>query len=152
MLFRRSRGEVEVFLIHPGGPFWRNKDDGSWSIPKGLRAADEDPLAAARREFLEETGMAADGTFFDLGTFKQPSGKRVRAFALEGDFDLDRFTCNTFALEWPPGSGRTQEFPEADRAEWFTSEVAARKITKGQAAILRALFTRLGQEEAPPSR
>jgi predicted NUDIX family NTP pyrophosphohydrolase len=145
MLFRRpvSRG-LEVLLVHPGGPFWRNKDDGAWSIPKGLYDQDEEPLAAAKREFLEETGCAVDGAFIDLGTFKQASGKIIAAFALEGDFDLASFKCNTFAIEWPPKSGRMQDFPEADRADWFAPDVALRKIAKGQVPILKALLAKLG--------
>ncbi len=139
LLYRRRRRDPEVLLVHPGGPFWRNKDDGAWSIPKGLYADDEEPLAAARREFLEETGGKAEGEAIPLGVFKQPGGKRIAAFAVEGDFDLARFRSNTFALEWPPRSGRTQHFPEADRAEWFADDEAARKLVRGQVAILGAL-------------
>ena len=140
LLFRRPRrGGVEVFLIHPGGPFWKNKDEGAWSIPKGLVAPGEEPLAAARREFTEETGFTVDGAFHELGTFKQPGGKLVTAFALEGDCDPTRLVSNMFSMEWPPRSGRRQEFPEADRGAWFGRDEAHVKILKGQAAMLDAL-------------
>jgi predicted NUDIX family NTP pyrophosphohydrolase len=144
MLFRRNARDLEVMLVHPGGPFWRNKDDGAWSVPKGLYETDEDPLVAARREFQEETGTAVDGDFIDLGDFRQSGGKTVRAFALEGDFNVAAFRCNTFTLEWPPKSGRMQDFPECDRAEWFAAAAARRKLVKGQAPIVDALIERLG--------
>jgi predicted NUDIX family NTP pyrophosphohydrolase len=143
VLFRRRDEAVEFLLVHPGGPFWRNKDDGAWSIPKGLYGPGEDPLAAARREFCEETGSSVDGVFIDLGPFKQPGGKVVAAFAVEGDFDPASLASNTFALEWPPRSGRMQDFPEVDRAGWFAADEAMRKITKGQVPVLRALVARL---------
>jgi predicted NUDIX family NTP pyrophosphohydrolase len=143
LMYRRSRGAVEVLLVHMGGPFWAKKDDGAWSIPKGLYETGEDALAAARREFQEETGHTPEGPFIALGTFRQPSGKLVAAFALEGEFDLSLFKSNTFAMEWPPRSGRMQEFPEADRAGWFGEDGAMVKITKGQRPIVRALFDRL---------
>ncbi|MBV9903006.1 MAG: NUDIX domain-containing protein [Alphaproteobacteria bacterium] len=140
LLYRRPRRRsVEVFLIHPGGPFWKNKDEGAWSIPKGLVAAGEDPLDAARREFTEETGFTVDGAFHELGTFKQPGGKLVTAFALEGDCDPTRLVSNMFSMEWPPRSGRRQDFPEADRAAWFARAEAEVKILKGQKAMLDAL-------------
>lgn len=141
-MFRRRDGTTEVLLVHMGGPFWARKDDGAWSIPKGLFEADEDALAAARREFEEETGCTADGPFIALGAFKQPSGKQVSAWAVEGEFDLTAFKSNTFTMEWPPKSGRMAEFPEADRAGWFGEAEALVKITKGQRPILRALFDR----------
>jgi len=150
LLYRRRGGAIEVLLVHPGGPFWRNKDEGAWSIPKGLYAGGEDPLAAARREFFEETGMQAEGECLDLGSFRQPSGKIVTAFALEGDLDLAAFRSNTFALEWPPKSGRLQDFPEADRAGWFAPAEAQRKILKGQLPILQALLARVPQPPARP--
>lgn len=142
LMFRRRDGTTEVLLVHMGGPFWARKDDGAWSIPKGLFEADEDALAAARREFEEETGCTADGPFIALGAFKQPSGKQVSAWAVEGEFDLTAFKSNTFTMEWPPKSGRMAEFPEADRAGWFGEAEALVKITKGQRPILEALFDR----------
>lgn len=144
LLFRRTGGEPEVLLVHPGGPFWAKKDEGAWSIPKGLYEADENPLAAAKREFAEETGYMLDGDFIALGPFKQPGGKVVSAWAVEGDFDLAGFRSNSFSMEWPPKSGRRQEFPEADRAAWFLPDEAFRKILKGQAPIVTALLERLG--------
>jgi predicted NUDIX family NTP pyrophosphohydrolase len=143
VLFRRTPA-LEILLVHPGGPFWRNKDEAAWSIPKGVFTPEEEPLAAARREFREETGADIDGEFIDLGTFAQPGGKIVAAFAVEGDFDLGRFASNMFSMEWPPKSGRMQEFPEADRAGWFAPAVARRKVTKGQVAIVTALLDKLG--------
>jgi predicted NUDIX family NTP pyrophosphohydrolase len=142
LMFRRRDGATEVLLVHMGGPFWARKDGGAWSIPKGLVEADEDALAAARREFEEETGCTADGPFIALGTFKQPSGKQVSACAVEGEFDLTAFKSNTFTMEWPPKSGRMAEFPEADRAGWFGEAEALVKITRGQRPILKALFDR----------
>ena len=148
VLFRRAPHGLDVFLVHPGGPFWRNKDDGAWSIPKGLYDESEPPLAAAKREFLEETGVAVDGEFVDLGTFKQPGGKIVAAFALEGDFDVAALKSNTFTIEWPPKSGRMTAFPEIDRAAWFAPDEALRKILKGQAPIVRALVAKFGGEQS----
>jgi predicted NUDIX family NTP pyrophosphohydrolase len=140
LMFRRRPGTMEVLLVHMGGPFWAKKDDGAWSIPKGLLEEDEDALAAARREFQEETGHAPDGEFIELGVFRQPGGKQVSAWAIEGEFDLSQFKSNMFAMEWPPRSGRMQEFPEADRAGWFNEQQALAKITKGQRPILKVLF------------
>ena len=145
LLFRR-RGAIEVLLVHPGGPFWAKKDDGAWSIPKGLFEEGEDALVAAKREFKEETGQRPQGTTHALGVFRQPSGKRVHAFAVEGEFDLTRFKSNSFSMEWPPRSGRMAEFPEVDRAGWFGRKDAMVKITKGQRPILEALY---GRFEAP---
>ncbi|KAB2917100.1 MAG: NUDIX domain-containing protein [Hyphomicrobiaceae bacterium] len=139
---RRSRG-IEVLLVHPGGPFWARKDEGAWSIPKGLYAPGEEPLAAARREFAEETGAPVEGEAHPLGAFRQPSGKIIEAWAVEGDFDPARLASNTFAMEWPPRSGRMGTFPEVDRAAWFAPEEAARKILKGQRPILDALLRHL---------
>jgi predicted NUDIX family NTP pyrophosphohydrolase len=138
LLFRR-RPDLEVMLVHPGGPFWAKKDLGAWSIPKGLADEGEDLLAAAKREFLEETGMAVEGEFLDLGTHKQPGGKIVVAWAHEGDFDPASLKSNTFAIEWPPRSGKTAEFPEVDRAAWFSIDEALEKINKGQKPIIAAL-------------
>ena len=148
LLFRRAGGDLELFLVHFGGPFWAKKDDGAWGIPKGLCEAGEDPLETARREFEEETGCKPTGQFFALGTFKQPGGKLILAWAGESDFDLARFRSNTFALEWPPRSGRMQEFPEADRAGWFTPAEAMRKVAKGQVAIVEALLKGLDNPNA----
>ena len=143
LLYRRKGGAVEVLLVHPGGPFFSKKDDGAWTIPKGVCEPGEDALAAARREFKEETGMAPAGEFIPLGKFRQSSSKIVLAWAVEGEFDATKLASNTFSLEWPPRSGRVREFPEIDRAGWFSPAEARRKILKGQAPILDALFARL---------
>jgi predicted NUDIX family NTP pyrophosphohydrolase len=132
-----------MLLIHPGGPFWAKKDAGSWSIPKGLYIDDEDSLLAAKREFEEETGFKPTGEFLGLGAFKQPSGKTISVWAIENDFEIGAFTSNTFSMEWPPRSGRMQEFPEADRAEWFGLAEARIKLTRGQVPIIDALQRRL---------
>ena len=139
LLYRKRPSGVEVLLVHPGGPFWAKKDDGAWSIPKGLADQGEDLRAAARREFFEETGSTVSCEFIELGAHKQPGGKSVVAFACEGDFDPAALKSNVFALEWPPRSGRTTEFPEADRAGWFSLEEALNKVTKGQKPIIAAL-------------
>jgi predicted NUDIX family NTP pyrophosphohydrolase len=139
LLFRRSGDEIEVLLVHPGGPFWKNKDDGAWSIPKGEHSDDEDPLTAAKRELAEETGLTPPGDFIPLGEIRQPGGKLVSAWAVEVDFDPKILRRNTFSIPWPPGSGKLQEFPEIDRAEWFSLEIARRKILKGQAELLERL-------------
>lgn len=139
LLFRRRAGGVEVLLVHPGGPFWAKKDEGAWSIPKGLADDGEDPEAAARREFFEETGAALDRPLLPLGAHRQPGGKTVVAFACEGAFDPATLKSNAFAMEWPPRSGKAAEFPEVDRAEWFSLEEAGRRIVKGQRPILAAL-------------
>jgi predicted NUDIX family NTP pyrophosphohydrolase len=139
LLFRRLGPEIEVLLAHPGGPFWKNKDDGSWSIPKGEYADDEDPLAAAKREFGEEIGVIPPGDFVPLGETRQPGGKVVSAWAVEGDFDTTNLRSNTFSMPWPPGSGRLREFPEIDRAEWFPLQIARQKILQGQAEFLERL-------------
>jgi predicted NUDIX family NTP pyrophosphohydrolase len=141
LMFRR-RTTIEVLLVHPGGPFWAKKDDGAWSIPKGLFEEGEKALAAAKREFEEETGQPPRGMPIELGIFKQPSGKRIHAFAVESEFDLSTFKSNSFAMEWPPRSGRTAEFPEADRVGWFGRTEALAKILKGQRPIVEALFAR----------
>jgi predicted NUDIX family NTP pyrophosphohydrolase len=145
LLFRRRSGGVELMLVHPGGPFWAKKDAGAWSIPKGLADEGEDLLAAAKREFLEETGMLVEGEFFDLGAHKQPGGKTVVAWAHEGDFDPALLKSNTFSLEWPPHSGKTAEFPEVDRAAWYSIDEAFMKINKGQKPIIAALETLLAR-------
>jgi predicted NUDIX family NTP pyrophosphohydrolase len=143
LMYRRSQPEPEVLLVHPGGPFWIKKDDGAWSIPKGLYEENEDPLRAARREFAEETGCHANGDFMELCSFKQPGGKIISAWALEGDFDVGSLRSNTFSIEWPPRSGRMETFPEVDRAEWFTPPVAGKKLVKGQVEIIDALLGEL---------
>jgi predicted NUDIX family NTP pyrophosphohydrolase len=145
LLFRRRAAGLEVMLVHPGGPFWAKKDDGAWSIPKGLVDEGEDLLAAAKREFLEETGMAIEGEFLDLGAHKQPSAKTIAAWACEGDFDPALLKSNTFSLEWPPRSGRMAEFPEVDRAAWYSIDEALMKINKGQKPIIAALAERTVQ-------
>lgn len=144
VMYRRRGGGLEVFLVHPGGPFWAKKDAGAWSIPKGEYAEGEDALAAAQREFEEETGFVARGDFVDLGTVKQPGGKVVRAWAIEGDCDPAELKSNMFEMEWPPRSGRLAEFPEVDRAGWFSVEEARERILKGQLPLLDALVSRLG--------
>ena len=139
LLFRRRPAGLEVMLVHPGGPFWAKKDEGAWSIPKGLADEGEDLLAAAKREFFEETGMPVAGAFLDLGAHKQPSAKTIAAWACEGDFDPATLKSNTFSLEWPPRSGRMAEFPEVDRAAWYSIDEALVKINKGQKPIIAAL-------------
>jgi predicted NUDIX family NTP pyrophosphohydrolase len=144
LLFRRSGSALEVMLVHMGGPFWSRRDSGAWSIPKGEHGPAEDPLAAARREFAEETGLAAPaGDPIDLGVVRQRSGKLVHAWAIEADLDVAEITSNTFALEWPRGSGRIREFPEVDRAGWFELDAAREKLVKGQAPFLQTLAERL---------
>jgi predicted NUDIX family NTP pyrophosphohydrolase len=145
LLYRRLGGRSEVLLVHPGGPFWSRRDEGAWSIPKGEYEDGEDPLEAAQREFEEELGRAApDGEPLDLGEIRQKSGKLVHAWALEGDLDPDEITSNTFTLEWPPRSGRMREFPEVDRAGWFTLEHARDKLNPAQVALLERLAERTG--------
>ena len=141
LLMYRKRGQsVQVLLVHPGGPFWVKKDLGSWSMPKGEFSEDEDALKAARREFEEETGFLPTGNFIRVGAIKQPSGKLIHAWAFEGDLDAKKIKSNTFSVEWPPQSGKQQEFPEVDRAEWFTIESAREKIVKGQVEFLDELL------------
>jgi predicted NUDIX family NTP pyrophosphohydrolase len=139
LMYRRSGGHLEVLLVHPGGPFWTKKDLGAWSIPKGESADGEEPLAAAIREFQEETGLVASGPFRPLTPVRQRGGKIVDAWAFEGDGDPGALTSNRFSLEWPRGSGRMQEFPEVDRAAWFRIEDARRKILPAQAGFLDEL-------------
>ncbi|MDF3073096.1 MAG: hypothetical protein K0S54_763 [Alphaproteobacteria bacterium] len=140
LLYRRRGRVLEVFLVHPGGPFWAKKDENAWSLPKGLIDSDENPLTAAKREFREETGFAPDGAFADLGTFKLLGGKNLHVFTLEGDCDPARLKSNHFEMEWPPRTGRMQSFPEADRGGWFDPDTALMKITKGQKKVLEAFF------------
>jgi predicted NUDIX family NTP pyrophosphohydrolase len=145
ILLYRGRGEtLRVLLVHPGGPFWRHRDDGAWSIPKGLVVPGEDPLTAARREFAEETGAPAPGgPVVDLGRVRLRSGKQVTGFALEGDFDPATLRSNTFAVQWPPRSGRFADFPEVDRAAWFTPAEAAVKLNPAQVPFIGQLVGNL---------
>jgi predicted NUDIX family NTP pyrophosphohydrolase len=144
LLYRIAAGVLEVFLVHPGGPYWRNKDAGAWSIPKGLLEHGDDPLAAAKREFREETGSPVDGEFIALAPLRQASGKMVHAFAVEGDIDASAIVSNLFPMEWPPRSGRMQEFPEVDGGAWFKLPEAREKILSGQRAFLDELGRRIG--------
>jgi predicted NUDIX family NTP pyrophosphohydrolase len=139
LLYKRDGDGIRVLLVHPGGPFWRNKDAGAWSIPKGEIDEREDPLAAARREFTEETGIALSGDFLSLGEIRQKGGKIVTAFAHCRDIDPGAIKSNTFECEWPPRSGRRQTFAEIDRAEWFDPATARTKINAGQAVLLERL-------------
>jgi predicted NUDIX family NTP pyrophosphohydrolase len=145
LLFRQGRAsEVAVWVAHMGGPFWAHKDSHAWSIPKGEYAAEEDPLAAAKREFAEEIGTPAPpADYFELGAFRQPSGKVITAFAAEADFEPDRIQSNTFALEWPRGSGTLRNFPEIDDARWVEEPEARLKLVRGQLPILDALIRHL---------
>ena len=145
LLYRRRGREIEVLLAHMGGPFWSRKDAGAWSLPKGEYEGDEEPLAAARREFAEELGLPAPaGRALDLGTIKQAGGKVVQAWALEGDLDTDAVRSNSFELEWPRGSGTVRSFPEVDRAAWFDLQSARAKLVKGQGGFLDRLSGLLG--------
>jgi predicted NUDIX family NTP pyrophosphohydrolase len=148
LVYRWLEGEPQVLLVHPGGPFWARKDDGAWSLPKGEYDPGEDPLEVARREFREELGVEPPnaGDAAALGELRQPSGKRVTAWALEGDVDVERIESNTFTMEWPPRSGRIGEFPEVDRAGWFGLEEARRKLLRGQAAFLDRLLRAVSNE------
>jgi predicted NUDIX family NTP pyrophosphohydrolase len=139
VLYRLRHEEAEVFLVHPGGPLWAKKDAGAWSIPKGEYEPGEDPLAVAKREFQEETGFPVGGTCHPLTALKQPSGKVISAWAVEGDVDPAALTSNTFTLEWPPQSGRKREFPEVDRGGWFDLPAARDKIQAGQRGFLDQL-------------
>lgn len=142
LLYRRGPTGLEVFLVHPGGPFWARKDEGAWSVPKGLVDPGEEELACALREFREETGFeagsAASGR--DLGSFRQPSGKRLHVWALEGDCDPLALNSNLFEMEWPPKSGRRASFPEVDRGAWFDRAEALRRISRGQAPIIDKFY------------
>src|ERR1043165_4515278 len=136
LMYRVDKEVVEVLLVHPGGPFWRNRDEGAWTIPKGEFADDEEPLAAAKREFKEELGMAPPmGNYIQLKPIKQKNGKMVHVWAVNGDFNPATLTSNTFEMEWPPKSGRMKSFPEVDRAHWFSPDVAKQKMLFGQAAL-----------------
>jgi len=144
--YRHRDNHLELLLVHPGGPFWARKDLGAWSIAKGEHELNEDPLAAARREFAEETGCTPEGPFHPLGSVKQPGGKVVTAWAVELDWDPSLLKSNTFALEWPPRSGTMRDFPEVDRAEWFALDEALRRILPGQRALIESLAAGLTRE------
>lgn len=150
LLYRRCGGGLEVLLAHPGGPFWKNRDDGAWGIPKGEIGEGEDPWLAARREFLEETGVTPGEEAIELTPVRQKGGKLVHAWAIEGDCDAAAIVSNLFAMEWPPRSGRMAEFPEIDRAAWFGIERARAKILPGQLPLLDELAARLSAKDAPP--
>jgi predicted NUDIX family NTP pyrophosphohydrolase len=150
-MYRRVGSKLEVLLVHPGGPYWRRKDEGAWSIPKGEINADEDAEVAARREFTEETGVALAGPLEPLGEIRQRGGKRVIAFAVEGDVDVQTIKSNTFEIEWPPKSGRMQTFPEIDRAGWFDLPPAHAKILQSQRPLLDRLAELVGQPGARQS-
>ncbi|HTZ99617.1 MAG TPA: NUDIX domain-containing protein [Candidatus Aquilonibacter sp.] len=143
LMYRRRGGRIEVLLAHPGGPFWKNKDEGAWSIPKGEYAEGESALDAAQREFREETGFEPGSDFVSLGEVKQPSGKIIRVWAFEGHCDPAKLHSNTFSMEWPPKSGHTREFPEVDRAGWFSVDAAREKLLKGQVPFLDRLTAKL---------
>jgi predicted NUDIX family NTP pyrophosphohydrolase len=140
LLYRMTDGILQVFLVHPGGPFFRKKDEGAWSIPKGEYIDGEEPLAAAQREFEEETGQKINGNFIKLSPVKQKSGKVVHAWAVEGNIDHENIVSNLFEIEWPPKSGKKASFPEIDRAGWFDIETARAKIIPGQADLLTQLL------------
>jgi predicted NUDIX family NTP pyrophosphohydrolase len=148
-MFRRRADTVQVLLAHPGGPFWSRRDDAAWTLPKGEIAPDEDPLAAARREFQEETGFTSTPPFHLLGELRQKSGKRITAWAFEGDADPSRLQSATFEMEWPPRSGRQQVFPEIDRLGWFGLEEARGKLIAGQAPFIDSLAQWLAQQPLP---
>jgi predicted NUDIX family NTP pyrophosphohydrolase len=139
LLYRIRNGVLEFLLVHPGGPFWKNKDNGAWTIPKGEIADNEEPLAAAIREFEEELGFKPSGQFIELTPIKQKAGKLVHAWAFEGDCDPSKIKSNNFSMEWPPRSGKQAEFPEVDRAEFFNLEAAKTKINPGQFPLLEEL-------------
>jgi predicted NUDIX family NTP pyrophosphohydrolase len=145
-MYRRSKDELEVFLIHPGGPYWAKKDKGAWAIPKGEYNKDEDPLTAAKREFKEETGFTPTGDFLDLGSIRQISGKIVSAWGFEGDCDPSALVSNTCLVEWPPHSGRSIEIPEVDQGRWFTIAAARESMRKDQEQLLDRLLKALRKQ------
>jgi predicted NUDIX family NTP pyrophosphohydrolase len=152
LVFREGAAGIEVLLVHPGGPFWAKRDDGAWSIPKGEYGPGEDPFEVARREFLEELGVEPPdpAAAIHLGEVRQSNGKVVTAWALPGDVDVSLVRSNTFTMEWPPRSGRVQEFPEVDRAGWFDPVTARRKLIAAQAAFVDRLLARAGTPGAAP--
>ncbi|MGH9728188.1 MAG: NUDIX domain-containing protein [Candidatus Acidiferrales bacterium] len=139
ILYRRRGGEIEVLLVHPGGPFWAKKDAGAWFIPKGEANPGEDLFSAAKREFIEETGLKAEGKFLELGSVKHKSGKVVTAWAFEGDCEPASIKSNTFTIEWPPRSGKQKEFPEVDRAAFYTIEAAREKMHAAEFELVERL-------------
>jgi predicted NUDIX family NTP pyrophosphohydrolase len=143
LMYRRASTSLEILLVHPGGPFWAKKDLGAWSIPKG-EIDEEEPLEAARREFFEETGTKLEGELIPLAPQKLKNGKNVYAWAVTGDLDQSTVKSNTFELEWPPHSGKMQSFPEIDKADWFSVQVAIQKINPGQAGFIYELINKLG--------
>jgi predicted NUDIX family NTP pyrophosphohydrolase len=146
LVYREINENLEVLLVHPGGPYWAKKEEGAWSIPKGESEGDEDLLTVARREFMEETGAFIDGNFTPLVPLKQPGGKLIFSWAIQGDLDTASIKSNTFTIEWPPKSGRQQEYPEVDRAGWFHTDIAMKKILKGQKGFITQLLVNLGRE------
>jgi len=147
LMYRVRGGALEVFLVHPGGPLWARKDLGAWSIPKGEYSEGEDPLSAARREFEEETGLKPEGDLLPLPDVRQSNNKTVKAWAFAGDCDAAAARSNLFSMEWPPGSGKIEKFPEVDRAEWFTVDAAKSKILKAQIRLIEELVAKL---DRPP--
>ena len=150
LLLYRRHGEVEVFLVHPGGPFWAKKDAGTWSLPKGEIGEGEDPLEAAKREFTEETGFSIDGDFRPLAPVKQSGGKVVHAWAIEADCDPAQVRSNLFSMEWPPKSGQKKDFPEVDRAQWFNIPEARKRILVAQIGLIDQLISILTVKEREP--
>ena len=149
LMFRRKAGGLELLLAHPGGPYWAGKDLGAWSLPKGETEEGEELLAAAQREFTEETGFTAQGPFIDLGEARQASGKVVAAWAFEGDCEPQALKSNLFEMPWPPRSGKTAAFPEIDRIGWFTPDEALRRLIKGQRVFIERLAEKLAAPGAP---
>lgn len=143
LLYRKIKKEVEVFLVHPGGPFWKNKDAGSWSIPKGEFTEGEDPLDAAKREFKEETGITCEGKFVELSPVKLKSGKMIFAWALEKEIDPGLVKSNYFEIEWPPKSGKKSSFPEIDKGSWFSAGEAKQKINEAQCSLIDELLSKI---------
>jgi len=150
LMYRQHGEELQVFLVHPGGPYWANKDEGAWSIPKGEPGEDEDALAAAQREFKEETGCEPHGPFIPLAPVRQRSGKIVSVWAFRGDFNPAALRSNLFSLEWPPRSGKVHEFPEVDRGAWFSLATARLKIVRAQQPVLEELPVRLSEHSKRP--
>lgn len=152
LMYRHNGKDLEFFLVHPGGPFWKNRDNGAWTVPKGAIEPGEDPLAAARREFTEETGFAVEGNFLELGSFKQPGGKHVLVWAVEGECDPAKLSSNEFEMDWPPRSGKRQRFPEVDRGAWFGIDEARDKLLIGQRPMLETFFERQKPAAKAPAR